>query len=312
MQNLLDRLKKVARNPYKYLRTCVLKIFMLLGGFINDKTYIKIWYFLVNAKKLDLNNPKTYNEKLQWLKLYDRNPLYTTLVDKVKVKEYIANKIGEEYLIPTIGVWNSPEEIDFDSLPNRFVLKCNHNSGTGMFICKDKSKVTKEKWSLVKKDLLKGLKEDYFLGKREWPYKNVPRKILAEKYMVDESGVELKDYKIFNFNGKPQFVEVDFDRFINHKRNIYTTDWEYIDMEIQYKSYSSYQIPKPKCLNKMLEIAKILSVGIPHVRTDFYVINNRIYFGEMTFFHESGIGEFRPEQWNYKFGELLVLPKSKI
>lgn len=272
---------------------------------IPDKPYLQMMYWLNMGKKLNLKNPKTFNEKLQWLKLYNRKPEYTIMVDKVKAKEYVASIIGEEYIIPTLGVWDDPDDIDFDALPNQFVLKCNHNSGTGMCICRDKSKLDIPK---VKAELRKGLKENYFLHGREWPYKNVPRKILAEKFMVDESGTELKDYKVFNFGGHPELIEVDYGRFIHHMRNFYTPDWNFVDLKLQYPSDEKHNIPKPEKLDEMLELARKLSEGIPHVRTDFYSINGKLYWGELTFFHEAGMGRFSPETWNEKLGKLVVLP----
>ncbi len=266
----------------------------------------RVFYYSMN-RPLDLDNPKTFNEKLQWLKLYDRNPKYTTMVDKYEAKKYVADIIGEEYIIPTYGIWDSPDEIDFDNLPNQFVLKCTHNSGLGMCICKDKASLDIKK---VKKELKKGLKQNYYYGNREWPYKNVKPRIIAEKYMVDESGTELKDYKVFCFNGEPELIEVDFERFIKHQRNFYTTDWQFIDMELLYPNSPSREFKKPDKLDEMLDKARILSKDIPHVRTDFYVINEKIYFGEITFFHESGCGKFTPEEWDEKLGDMIKLPNK--
>ena len=273
-----------------------------LSPLFSDRTYIRCLYRLNIGRWPDLDNPKTFNEKLQWLKLYNRKPEYTIMADKVKAKEWVAELIGQEHIIPTLGVWDDPDDIDFDSLPDQFVLKCNHNSGTGMYICKDKSKIDVE---AVKKGLRKGLKENYFLHGREWPYKNIPRKILAEKFMVDESGMDLKDYKIFTFDGVPHFIEVDYDRFICHKRNVYDIDWRYIEMEIEFPTDNKHQIKKPKHLDELLQMAQILAQGTPHLRVDFYVINEQVYFGEMTFFHGSGHEKFIPEEWNDKFGELI-------
>lgn len=274
---------------------------------MDDEKYLKMRYKLAIGKKLDLKNPQTFNEKMQWLKLYNRKPEYTMMVDKYKVREYIAEQLGEEYLIPLIGVWDSPDEIDFDSLPNQFVLKCNHNSGRGMCICKDKTKLDIEK---VKEELRKGLEENYYLTSREWPYKDVPRKIICEKYMTDETGTELKDYKIHNFDGEPKIIEVDFDRFKSHKRNLYSTDWKYIENAIGYPNDASHQISKPEKLEKMLECAKKLAKDIPYVRTDFYSINSSIYFGEITFFHDGGWGAFSSEEFEEEFSSWLKLPRG--
>lgn len=296
------RIVKALKSPRFACLAIVHRISPLIKS---DELYLKIVYWLSVGKKLNLKEPKTFNEKLQWLKLYNRKPEYTVMVDKVKAKEYVAKLIGEEHIIPTLGVWDSPEEIDFDALPDQFVLKCNHNSGMGMFICRDKSKLDVSK---VKRELKKGLKQDYYMTNREWPYKNVPRKIMAEKYMVDESGVELKDYKIFSFNGEPKLIEVDFGRFTHHKRNIYNTNWEQIALEITYPKDDKHLIKRPQSLERMLELSSKLSNKIPFVRTDFYIINGRIYFGELTFFHGSGTERFTPNEWDERLGELIVLP----
>ena len=283
------------------------KVLWKMALLIPERFYIKLIYRLNMGTWPDLKHPTTFNEKLQWLKLYDRRSEYTMMVDKVEVKKYVAGIIGEEYVIPTLGVWDNPDDIDFNSLPEQFVLKCNHNSGLGMCICKDKNKLDIEK---VKKELRRGLRQNYYKYWREWPYKNVPRKILAEKYMVDESGYELKDYKIFCFNGEPHIIEVDYDRFVDHMRNVYDKEWNFIKMEIEFPNNPQHIIPKPEKLCEMLELAKKLSAGIPHVRVDFYNINNKIYFGELTFFHGSGMEEFNPSCWNEKLGHLIKLPSG--
>ncbi len=284
-----------------------MKIFIKnMLGLIPDKLYLKIRYYHYTKTKLNLKNPKTFNEKLQWLKLYNRNPEYTIMADKVKAKEYIAEKLGPEYVIPTLGVWDRAEDVDFDSLPDKFVIKCNHNSGTGMYVCTDKSKMDVKK---VRKSLKRGLRENYYACDREWPYKNIDRKIIAEKFLDDGSGHGLIDYKVFNFNGVPQLIQVDFDRFTEHKKNLYNTDWKLCDFEFNYPSHPEVTIPKPKQLDKMLEISKILSKGHPYLRTDFYVVNDNIYIGELTFFPASGYGKFNPEEYNKKFGEMIDLSR---
>lgn len=219
-------------------------------------------YWLHLGRKLNLKNPKTFNEKLQWLKLYNHKPEYTIMVDKVKAKEYVAKLIGEEHIIPTLGVWDDPDDIDFDALPDQFVLKCNHNSGTGMCICRDKSKLDIEK---VKAELRKGLKENYFMRWREWPYKNVPRKILAEKFMVDESGTELKDYKIFCFNGEPRYCQVISDRNTDEKIDFYDMHWKRLVglvglVGLNDKVHNSeYAIPCPESFENMKQMASLLA-----------------------------------------------------
>lgn len=273
---------------------------------IPDSLWLKYMYWRTLKKKLDLNNPRTFNEKLQWLKLHDRNPLYTQMVDKYEVRKYIKEKIGDQYLIPLVGgPWNSFDAIDFSKLPDKFVLKCTHDSGS-VVICTDRNDFDR---NTARKKLNRALKGNFYYGGREWPYKNVPPQIIAEKYMVDESGTELKDYKIFNFGGVPKIIEVDFDRFTSHKRNLYTPEWEYMDIAIQYPTDTHRQIERPACLEEMLKLAGELSVGIPYLRTDFYVVNDKIYFGELTFYHESGFAKFEPKEFEYEIGNWIKLEK---
>ena len=260
---------------------------------------------------LDLKNPRTFSEKLQWLKLYNRDPKYTVMVDKVKAKEYVASIIGEDYIIPTLGVWKNPDDIDFSKLPDRFVLKCNHNSGLGMYICKDKSKMDIEK---VKEDLRKGLKQDYFINNREWPYKNVPRRAFAEAYMEDEYG-ELRDYKWFCFNGKVKALFIATDR----SKGDHATRFDFFDENFNHLPFTNghpnadIMPDKPKMFDKMKELAAKLSMGIPHVRIDFYEVGDKVYFGEMTFFHWSGLMPYDPEEWDEIFGSWINLPvKSQV
>lgn len=284
------------------------KLFAGLGFYdrMDDEKYLKKLYMSNFGKELDLENPKTFNEKLQWLKLYDRKPEYTMMVDKYRVREYISEKLGEEYLIPLLGVWDDPEEIDFDKLPNQFVLKCNHNSGLGMCICKDKSKLDIKK---VKAELKKGLKENFYLRGREWPYKDVPRKIICEKYMVDESGYELKDYKIFCFNGEPKALFVATDRMTDTKFDFFDVEFNHLPFTNGHPN-AEKEIAKPQNLDEMLKAASILSKGIPQVRIDLYNVNGKILFGEMTFSHWSGMVPFEPNKWDERFGEWIVLPKN--
>lgn len=277
-----------------------------LYDFWSDETYLKFMYRIKMGKKLNLKNPQTFNEKLQWLKLYNRKPEYTKMVDKYAVRKYIADTIGEEYLIPLLGVWDDPDDIDFEKLPDQFVLKCNHNSGLGMCICQDKSKLDINK---VKKELKKGLKQDYYLPAREWPYKNVPRKVIAEKYMEDgSSDGSLRDYKIMCFNGKALYSFVCTDRFSEKGLHVtfFDRNWKVMPFERHYP-YLKEGVPKPFNYDKMLYLAEILSKNIPFVRVDFYEINKKLYFGELTFFPGSGYEEFTPEEWDLKLGKLIDL-----
>ena len=254
-----------------------------------DKTYIKLKYYSRMGRFPDLKNPKTFNEKLQWLKLYNRKPEYTRMVDKYEAKKYVAEIIGEEYIIPTLGVWEKFDDIDFDALPDQFVLKCTHDSG-GLVICRDKSKLDID---AARKKIEKCLKVNYFWQGREWPYKNVTPRIIAEQYLEDECGH-------------------DFDRFIGHKKNIYTTEWKLCDFSFNYPAHPEIEIPKPAMLQEMLELSKKLAVGEPYIRTDFYCIGNKIYFGELTFFPASGYGSFKPDNVDYELGQRITLPEEKI
>ena len=260
------------------------------------------------GKKLNLSNPKKFNEKLQWLKLYDRNPKYTNLTDKFKVRKYISKTIGQEYLIPLLGVYNSYDEIDFNKLPNEFVLKPNHTSGD-IFICKDKSKID---YGKLEKEVNNWLKKNYYWTSREWIYKNIKPRIICEKYMVDESGTELKDYKFMCFNGEPRIIQVMSGRN-NGSYNINHFDLEWNKIEIPRKGHkeSAKIIKKPENLERMISISKELSNSISFVRIDFYNIEGRIYFGEITLFPASGYVGFGDEKDDYLLGSWLELP-SKI
>lgn len=283
----------------------------MLNGMPDDE-FLKKKYQAVMGKKLDLDNPRTFTEKLQWLKLYNRNPKYTTMVDKYLVKEYVANMIGEEYIIPTLGVWENAYDIDFDKLPNEFVLKCNHNSGLGMCICKDKTQLDIEK---TRELLSKGLSQNYYLCGREWPYKDVKRRIIAERYMKDSTfSEELTDYKFFCFDGIVKMMFIATDRQ-NEKED---TKFDFFDEHFNHLPFiqghpnATRALNKPANFEKMKELAEILSKDIPHVRVDFYEINGKVYFGELTFFHFSGMEPILPEFWDYKIGEWLHLPDKII
>ena len=294
-------------SPYWFLYYIINN--SLLRRFLDDKAYLTLQYRCICQKTINWERPQTFNEKLQWLKLNYRKELSTILVDKYRVKKYIADLIGEEYVIPLLGKWHNPEDIDFNQLPEQFVIKCNHNCG-GMCICKDKSQLDITK---IKKELKKSLKEDYYLLGREWPYKNVKRCVFAEKYVVDESDSELKDYKFFCFNGEPDFFKIDFDRFVNHKANYYDLDWNILPFEEKVcPPMPNKHIPKPTNFEKMVELARILAKGWPFVRVDFYNVNGKIYFGEMTFFPASGLGVFKPEEADLMIGEKLLLPLQNI
>lgn len=269
-----------------------------------DKAYLKIKYKYSFGKKLDLEHPTTFNEKLQWLKLYDRRHEYINLVDKYTVREYIKRTIGNEYLIPLLHVYENVNAIDWSKLPNQFVLKCTHGSGSNI-ICNDKSKLDVE---IAKKHLDKWMKKNWYWYGREWPYKHVKPRIICEKYMVDESETELKDYKFFCFNGTPRLIQVDFNRYADHKRNLYDIDWNFIDATIKYPNKPDIEMKKPEKLYEMRVLATRLARNYPHVRVDFYLVYGKIYFGELTFYHGSGFEKFEPKLIEEQLGSWIRLP----
>ena len=255
-------------------------------SFIPDETFLKMKYKLMMGKKLDLENPKTFNEKLQWLKLHDRNPEYTKMVDKYEAKEYVANIIGKEYIIPTLGVWDKFDDIDFDALPNEFVLKPTHTSGN-VFICKDKSKIDYKK---LKKQVNKWLKRDYYKIHREWPYKNVKPRIIAEEYMENKDHTSIKDYKFYCFNGQADYVMICTGRETGHpKFYFYNKEWKFMrNMSNDGMKLEGKLEEKPRGIEKMFEIAEKLSQGIKFVRMDLYNVNEKIYFRRIYVFPSSG------------------------
>lgn len=303
-QTFFQKLESAIRNPKKVATYLLCRIAPILP----DKLFLKWLFRLRMGYKLNLDNPQTYSEKLQWLKLYNRKPEYTKMVDKIDAKDYVASIIGEEYIIPTIGVWSRAEDIDFDKLPNQFVLKCTHDSG-GIVICSDKSKLDIKK-AIAK--MSKGLKRNFYSMNREWPYKNVKPRIIGEQYMVDESGYELKDYKFFCFNGEPKAMFIATDRGVAGVE----TKFDFFDMDFNHLPFtnghpnSDKPVKKPVGFEEMKRLASALSQNIPHARIDFYDINGKIYFGEITFFHWSGTMPFNPIEWDYKFGEWIELPKK--
>lgn len=280
--------------------------FRTLLRLIPDRVYIQMQYFHHFHRFANFKNPQTFNEKLQWLKLNDRNPLYTTLVDKYAVKKWVADKIGEQYIIPTLAVWKKAEDIDFDALPEQFVLKVNHDSG-GLVICKDKAQLDRQ--AAVAK-LSRALKNNGYWYGREWPYKNVKPCIIAEKYMEDENH-QLNDYKFMVFNGKVKCSFTCTERFSKDglKVTFYDANWDIMPFERHYPR-SKTPITKPLNYDEMVELAEKLSKDIPFVRVDFYSIKGKIYFGEMTFYPGSGFEEFTPMEWDKNIGNLLTFSQE--
>lgn len=299
--SLLSKVKSVCDRPQLLLiRLSENKLIH-----IPDKLYLKLMYRFIMGKKLNLNNPKTFNEKLQWLKLYSRDPLYTTLVDKYAVKEYVANVIGEDYIIPTIGVYEKFDDIDFSTLPDKFVIKCTHDSG-GVVVCKDKSKLDV---AIAREKISKCLKRNFYYIGREWPYKNVKPRIIIEEFMEDDKNEDLNDYKFMCFNGKVKCSFVCSDRRSKDglKVTFFDLDWNKMPFQRHYPT-SKKEIPKPVNYDKMIQLSEKLAKDLPFARVDFYEVNGKVYFGEITFFPGNGTEEFTPEEWDYTMGSWINLP----
>lgn len=272
-----------------------------------DGTYLRLRYLIAFRKPLHLKNPRTFNEKLQWLKLYDRNPEYTRMVDKFEAKKYVAERIGEEYIVPTLGVWDRFDEIDFDALPDQFVLKCTHDSG-GLVICKDKKSLDLD---AAREKITACLKENYYWDYREWPYKNVKPRIIAEPYLRDDETGELRDYKFYTFGGEVKALLIISGRDTPDAGGDYfDAEFHHLDMQWGYKNAKTLPAP-PKSMEDMIRLAQLLSKSTPELRVDFYEINGKPFFGEMTFFDGGGFEKIVPEKWDRIFGDWVTLPQKR-
>jgi len=297
------------QNPI--LRKLENAVWLVLNHTLSDKTLLSLKFKKYFHKKMNWDNPQTFSEKIQWLKIYGRTKENQIMSDKYLVKQYITERIGEQYVIPLLGVWDRPEDIDFSKLPDKFVIKCNHNSGTGMYICRDKLKLDEE---AVRKELRKGLRQDYYIGSREYAYKDIPRKIIAEQYMEDAEMKELRDYKFFCFDGEPKALFIASGRLQGEE----CVTFDFFDMDYNHLPFTNghpnakVQPKKPKCFEEMKQLAAKLSKGMPHVRVDFYEVNGKVYFGEFTFSHWGGLMPFEPEEWDYTFGSWIKLPKREF
>lgn len=298
----IRKIRTVIKDP----KSVLVKALYFVSPIFSDRIYLKMLFPLKAGYKLDLDNPKTYNQKLQWLKINYREPEMSRMVDKYEAKEYVKEIIGEEYVIKSYGVWNSFDEIDFDTLPNSFVLKTTHDQG-GVIIVKDKKDFNKIK---AKKKLEKHLKSQHYYLTREWPYKDVNPRILAEEYLTNESIGDLYDYKFYCFHGKPEVM------YISHGRHsdicyfdFYDMGFNHLDIDRRGYPQSNKQLKKPENWDLMIELAEKLSKNVPHVRVDFYNIQGHIYIGEMTFFQGGGMMPFYPQQWDYTFGNWIDLDK---
>ena len=299
-------MQKALRDPFFGLKLILNQVAPLIR---DDETFLKWKYYLTFRRKLDLENPQTFNEKLQWLKLHDRKPEYMQMVDKAEAKKYVANIIGEEHIIPTLGVYDSFDEIDFDKLPNQFVMKCTHDSG-GVVVCKDKNTLDIQ---AARKKIEYGLGKNDYWAKREWPYKNVKPRIIIEQYIEDSSipnSEDLTDYKIYCCNGKPICIMSCTERSKKVKFHFFTPEWEFLrwDRTTQYEP-KGFSKPRPKNLDEMLDMSAKLSRDIPEVRVDLYNVDGKIYFGELTFFSNSGFDTDLTTEADKILGDSLSLPE---
>lgn len=278
-------------------------------SFLPDKMFLQLHYFLTVGKFINFKNPQTYTEKLQWLKLNEKNVEYCNLVDKLAVRDHISAVWGEQHLFPLLGVWDSFDDIDFSSLPEQFVLKCNHDSGSTKVI-KSKSSLREKDFKELRKHFNTRIKRDYFYACREYPYKNLNRHIIAEAYMIDESKPDksIEDYKFFCFDGEPKIMFVATERNIDVKFDFFDMDFNHLDI-VNIHPQSNKSIKKPEKFDEMKEIAAMLSKGMKQVRIDLYELNGEIYFGEYTFFHGAGFGEFHPYEWELRLGEWIDLDR---
>ena len=297
---------------YLFNKPNVLLIFLWdrCARIIPDKLFLSVKFRLIMGYWMDFNNPQTYNEKIQWLKLNYRHPGLTRMVDKVDAKNYVSEVLtNDDNIIPTIGVYNNLNEIEWNKLPEQFVIKCTHGSGD-LLICRDRDTFDV---SYAKTMLGKYLKRNYYWTSREWPYKNVKPRIIVEKYMEDESGYELKDYKWFCFNGEPKLLFIATDRNNPHdetKFDFYDSEFNHIDVRNGHPN-SSKTLVKPRGFEEMKRLASKLSEGHPHLRVDFYDVNGKVYFGELTFFHWGGFVPFEPQIWDKKLGAMIDLSKVR-
>ncbi|TCP98403.1 ATP-grasp fold amidoligase family protein [Serpentinicella alkaliphila] len=297
----MNKIDKFIKNP-KLLWIYILNSKLL--RIVPDKIYLGLKYRTLMNSKLNLNNPQTFNEKLQWLKINDRKEFYTSLVDKYLVREYISNRIGSEYLIPLLGVYKKFEEIDFNVLPDKFVLKPNHTSGD-IFICENKKNID---YSSLKKMVDGWLKKEYFWIHREWPYKNINPVILCEEYIESNSSYGLIDYKFMCFDGEPKLLFLGLNRGSEKGLNVdfYDFDWNKLPFERYYPS-SNDEVSKPENLDRMIALARTLSKGMKFVRVDFYEVNGKVLFGELTFYPGSGFEYFTPSSYDYLLGSYISL-----
>lgn len=274
------------------------------GRLLPDEIYLKALFLENTGKQLNLEHPVGYNAKLQWLKIHDRKPEYTMMADKYEVRSYIEKTIGKEYLVNLYGVFSRFSDIDFSVLPEKFVIKCTHDSGS-VVICKDKATFDVKKAEAL---INKALKKNYYYDTREWPYKDIKPRIVVEEFLETTNGEEIKDYKMFCFNGRVAYTQVHFDRSTDHKTNVYDREWNFVDIRFSnYPSDNNADIEKPSRYDEMIKVAETLSKEIPHVRVDLYYVDDKIYFGELTFFHATGMAQFDPPELDEQLGNMITV-----
>lgn len=299
----INKLKRWVRRPQDPMKACVIK----LKNTLPEELYLKLLLFTTAGYWPNLKHPKTYNEKLQWMKLHYHVPEHTLMVDKITAKQYVESIIGSEHIIPTLKIWNSIDEIIIDELPQSFVLKTNQGcSNNGVFVVKNKASFDFEK---AKERLSKALLDNPYPLTKEWPYKDIEPKVFAEKYIENKKIGDLMDYKFFCFNGEVKALFVGSERSSGDvKFDYYDADFNHLDL-IQEHPMSGKILEKPETFEEMKKIASLLSQNMPHVRVDLYDVDGHIYFGELTFFHHSGIVPFHPQKWDYEFGSWIKLPQ---
>ncbi|MBR4333258.1 MAG: glycosyl transferase [Clostridia bacterium] len=294
-------------NLKKILSRNVRGKLMYALSWLPDEPYVKLFYYATTGRKLNLKNPVTFEDKQQWLKLHDHNDRYTQLVDKYAVREHIKNTIGAEYSFPLLGHWDRFDEIDFDALPEQFVLKCNHDSGS-VKVIKSKSALSAEEMQQLKKHFDKKIRRNFYFAGREFPYKNIKPCIIAEQYMTDDKQEtsSLNDYKFLCFYGEPKIVLIVTDRATDCRYDFYDMDFKQLDLRYG-KGRDDDKNQKPEFFEEMKEIAAKLSEGIPFVRIDLYEVNGQVFFGEYTFYDGGGFQWYKPDEWEYKLGSWLKI-----
>lgn len=301
---MFKKVKRYLQDPYYSLGSDLIKKHPRL---MSDKFYLSVLWKMVMGYEIDWEHPKTFSEKIQWLKLNDRNPLYSVLVDKYRVKTWVASRIGEEYVIPTLACYRSVEEIDLDELPDQFVLKCNHDSGS-VVICRNKAFFDLDR---AKRKLGEALQKDFYWEAREWPYKDVPRCIIAEEFIAPaQDSSDLPDYKWYCFNGEPVFCQVILNRSVCETIDFFDTEWKhqsFVGLSMTAENAKEYP-EQPKHLDSHIYVARELSKGIPFSRIDLFDMNEKVLFGEVTLFPGGGFGGFRPSEYDVLLGSMLQLP----